>query len=111
MSAEQKVSSHKRGTRTEVQELVAAFIRVYAAERVLPQSAVEFRYAESAPKGATLAEKEPSSFFGRPVGAGGVGRQEVADPVSQLFTPFYGCLTPTSVWANYVCSGLIQENE
>jgi hypothetical protein len=61
----------------------------------LPQSAVEFRYAESAPKGATLAEKESSSFFGRPVGAGGVGRQEVADPVSQLFTPFYGCLTPT----------------
>src|ERR1700733_7180613 len=46
-------------------------------------------------KGATLAEKESSSFFGRPVGARGVGRQEVADPVSQLFTPFYGCLTPT----------------
>jgi hypothetical protein len=51
-----------------------------AAERVLPQSAVELRYAESAPEGATLEEKEPSSFFGRPVGAGGVGRQEVADP-------------------------------
>jgi len=44
----------------------------------LPQSAVELRYAESAPEGATLEEKEPSSFFGRPVGAGGVGRQEVA---------------------------------
>jgi hypothetical protein len=51
----------------------------YAAERVLPQSAVELRYAESAPEGATLEEKEPSSFFGRSVGAGGVGRQEIAD--------------------------------
>jgi hypothetical protein len=52
----------------------------YAAERVLPQSAVELRYAESAPERATPEEKEPSSFFGRPVGAGGVGRQEIADP-------------------------------
>jgi hypothetical protein len=51
----------------------------YAAERVLPQSAVELRYAESAPEGATLEEKEPSIFFGRPVGAGGVGGREIAD--------------------------------
>jgi hypothetical protein len=29
----------------------------YAAERVLPQSAVELRYAESAPEGATLKTK------------------------------------------------------
>ena len=27
---------------------------------------------------------------------------------SQLFTPFYGCLTPCSVPAKYVCAGLIQ---
>ncbi len=51
----------------------------YAAERVLPQSAVELRHAESAPEEATLEEKEPSSFFSRAVGAGRVGRQEIAD--------------------------------
>src|ERR1700756_4773253 len=27
---------------------------------------------------------------------------------SQFFTPFYGCLTPCSVPAKYVCAGLIQ---
>ena len=36
----------------------------YATERVLPQPAVELRHAESAPEGATLEEKEQSSFFG-----------------------------------------------
>jgi hypothetical protein len=51
----------------------------YAAERVLPQSAVELRHAESAPEGATLEEKEQSSFFGQPVGAGRVGRQTIPD--------------------------------
>ena len=50
----------------------------YAAERVLPQSAVELRHPESAPEEATLEEKE-SSFFGQPVGAGRVDRQEIAD--------------------------------
>lgn len=52
----------------------------YATQRVLSEPGLELRHAESAPEGATLEEKEPSSFFGRPVGAGGVVRQEVADP-------------------------------
>ena len=51
----------------------------YAAERVLPQSAVELWHAESAPEGATLEEKAQSGFLGRSVGAGGVGGQEIAD--------------------------------
>ena len=66
---EQEVSSHKRRTCAEVQELVAAFISSGMRRSEFCRS----RYAESAPKGATLAEKDPSSFFGRPVGAGGVG--------------------------------------
>jgi len=46
------------------------------AERVLPQSAVELRHAESAPEGATLEEKGQTTFFGQPVGAGRTGRQK-----------------------------------
>ena len=51
----------------------------YAAERVLPQSAVGLRHAESTPQEATLEETEQSSFFDQPVGAGRVGRQEIPD--------------------------------
>jgi hypothetical protein len=51
----------------------------YAAKRVLPQSAVELRQAESALEGATLEETEPSNFFSRALDAGRVGRQETAD--------------------------------
>src|SRR5579864_871999 len=65
----------------------------YAAERVLPQSTVELRYAESAPEGATLEEKEPSSFFGRPVGAGGVGCQKIAEAAR------------TELWAGHGAAG------
>jgi hypothetical protein len=51
----------------------------YATERVLPQSAVKLRHAESAPEEATLEEKkEESSFFGQPVGAGRASREEIA---------------------------------
>jgi len=45
-------------------------------ERVLPQSAVELRHAESAPEGATLEEKGQTTFFTQPVGAGRTGRQK-----------------------------------
>jgi hypothetical protein len=54
----------------------------HAAQRVLPESELELRHAESAPEEATLEEEEWSNFFGRPVwpvGTGGVGRQEIAD--------------------------------
>jgi len=51
----------------------------YAAERVLPKSGFEIRHAESASEEAALEEEEQSSFFGRPVGAGRVGRQEIAE--------------------------------
>ena len=37
------------------------------------------RHAESAPEGATLEEKEQSSFFGRSSGTGGGGGQEIAE--------------------------------
>ena len=47
----------------------------------MPQSAVELWHADSTPEEATLEEKEPSNFFSRPVGAGSVGRQEIADAV------------------------------
>jgi hypothetical protein len=53
----------------------------------LPQSGFELRHAESPPKEATLEEKEQASFFARPVGAGGVGPQEIADAA------------PTELWA------------
>jgi len=45
----------------------------------LSESRFELRHAESASEEATLEEKEQKSFFGWPVGAGGVGRQEIAD--------------------------------
>ena len=51
----------------------------YAPQRVLPQAPVELRHAESALEEATLEEEEQSSFRGPPVGAGGVGHQEIAD--------------------------------
>ena len=50
----------------------------HAAERVLSQSAVELWQAESALEEATLEEEEQGKFV-RPIGAGGVGRKEIAD--------------------------------
>src|SRR5260370_232208 len=40
--------------------------------------AVERQDAEPASEEATLEEKEPRKFFSRPIGAGRVGRQEIA---------------------------------
>lgn len=51
----------------------------HAAQRVLPESRFELRYPASSSEEATLEEEKWNSFFGRPVGAGGVGRQEIAD--------------------------------
>lgn len=51
----------------------------YAAERVLPESRFELQYAGSPSEKAALEEKAQTSFFGWPVGAGGVGGQEIAE--------------------------------
>jgi hypothetical protein len=51
----------------------------YAAERVLPESRFELRHAGSPSEKAALEEKAWVSCFGRPVGAGGIGGQEIAD--------------------------------
>jgi hypothetical protein len=69
---------------------------------VIPDNALSgFRRIESLRQGrggsvATLAEKEPSSFVGRPVGAGGVGR-----PSNQNlgFWPMYAILVHEFVWS------------
>jgi hypothetical protein len=51
----------------------------HATQRVLSDSAVELRHAESSSEEATLAEKEQSIFFGQPIGVGGGGRQEISE--------------------------------
>lgn len=45
----------------------------------MPQSAVELEHAGSPSEKAALEEKAQTGFFGWSVGAGGVGRQEIAD--------------------------------
>jgi hypothetical protein len=59
----------------------------------LPQAAVGLRHAESTPQEATLEEKKSSIFFSRPIGAGGVGRQEIAGAAG------------TELWAAVVLAG------
>jgi|GEM_PF-135725 len=45
------------------------------------------RYNCLAPEGATLEEEEQSSFFGRPIGAGGASHQEIADAARTEMRP------------------------
>ena len=96
MSAEPKVSSYKRRTRTEVQELVAAFISSGMRRSEFCRSRrLSFGTLNRHLKEQRLQRKSPSaSSAGRLVPVE-LAPSEVADPVSQLFTPFYGCLTPT----------------
>jgi len=51
----------------------------YAAERVLPESGLELEHSGSPSEKAALQKKAQTNFFGRSVGAGGVGREEIAD--------------------------------
>jgi hypothetical protein len=51
----------------------------YAAQRVLPQSRFELQHAGSPSEKAALEENAQTNFFGRSIGAGGVGRQEIAE--------------------------------
>ncbi len=55
--------------------------RVYeqrnAQEPVLSESGLEFQHTGSPSEETALEKKAQTSFFGRPVGEGGVGRQEI----------------------------------
>src|SRR5271157_3969209 len=53
--------------------------RRYAAERVLPESRFELQHSGSPSEKAASEEKAQTRFFGRSVGPGGAGRQEIAE--------------------------------
>src|ERR1017187_11000600 len=77
MTVENRLSAPKRRTRAEVQAVSGGVCEQrYAAERVLPESRFKLQHAGSPSEEATVEEEKCSR--GRPVGARGIGHQEIA---------------------------------
>ena len=80
MDAKQKMPTRPRRTRAEIEQLVAEFVSSGMRRTEFCRSRrLSFGTLDRHLKKQRWKRKSRRAFVGQPVGAGGVGRQEIAD--------------------------------